>query len=329
MKREKALRKKTVPAKLLKALRAYDTFLITSHRNLEGDAVGSELALRSLLRRLGKTVTVVNEDPVPPECAFLPFASSAKVLRELSRPPRAECFISVDCADAGRYGKVSALAAQARCTINIDHHAGNPEFGDINWVDPHASCAAEMVYELFEALGVPVDRPAAEAIYVGIMTDTGSFRYRNTSARTHHIVAELLAHGIDMYETYRRIYERLSFEDVVSLGGMLTRIRRSCEGKCVWLALPPDKGRGSDMSDQVMALMRSIEKAKVVMLLRPRAGTPPAVRVNFRSQGDVDVSAVARAFGGGGHKAASGCTVPGRMPEVIRRVMARVEEGLR
>ena len=167
------------------------TFLVSSHINLEGDALGSELALASLLKRLGKKVFVLNQDSAPAEYSFLPGLKS--VIHENS-PLEYDVAILADCSDISRIGKITKVIKKDALMINIDHHISNTKFGDINWVEPYASCACEIVYKLFKHLKMKINKAEALLLYTGILADTGSFKYSATSSFTHKVASELLEH---------------------------------------------------------------------------------------------------------------------------------------
>ncbi len=166
--------------KVIAQIRKHNNFLIITHANSEGDALGSELALCLLLRGIGKKVTLVNEDPVPAEYAFLPGADLVQTFRERYRRKTFGAYIFVDCAELSRSGSLAHMPFAGKPVINIDHHISNTNFGTVNWVDPDASSASEMVYRLYKKMGIAFTRESALQLYVGIMTDTGSFKYSNT-----------------------------------------------------------------------------------------------------------------------------------------------------
>jgi phosphoesterase RecJ-like protein len=312
-----------LPRKLLAELRRKrnKTFLISAHIHLEGDALGSELALASLLRSLGKKVMVLNEDRVPQEYRFLPGSGSVRPARG---PLDYDVAVLVDCSDVSRIGNVRKVLRSDRKLLNIDHHISNEKFADINWVEPRASSASEMVYELFGALGVRMKKADALCLYVGIMTDTGSFKYKSTSARTHRIAGELCQHGLDVYGIYRRIYESMSPLTVKSLAKIIGTLDFSKDKKVAWLkvshALLCKDPKLAEQTDDIIHFARAISGVEVAILfkeIRPGRET----RVNLRSTGKVNANAIAQIFGGGGHRMASGVTIKGVFADVVRRVV--------
>jgi phosphoesterase RecJ-like protein len=314
--------------KVAAEIRKHKKFLLSVHTSPEGDAIGSELALAGLLKRLGKIPIIVNEDPLPDEYKFLPRTETIKIYNPNLRKLDYDCLIVLDCSDLNRTGKVSCLKRDNIPVINIDHHISNSRFGDVNLVDTKASSASELIYELYRQMKVPLDRNCALLIYVGIMTDTGSFRYSNTTPLTHSTAAELMHFGLDVRMIYRNIYESIPFVDVQLLNKILSRVRCVASGRVAWLEVPAKmlehRKISFDLSDHILSFMRTIKGVQVVALFRENLGTRNEIRFNLRSNGSVDVNKIACAFGGGGHKAASGCTIKGRLQDVRRKVIERI-----
>ncbi len=307
-------------------------FLVTTHTNPEGDALGAELAFYRLLKRLGKTATVVNEDDVPYEYNFLPGVKIIKKFKKEQKKIRFDCFVALDCSDLKRTGEVYRINTEHKLTLNIDHHISNDKFADVNWVEPNASSCSEMVFKLYKKLYVPLDKDASLCLYTGIFTDTGSFRYSNTTSFTHKTVAELLRHNLDVPQIYRNIYENIPFADMKLLSKILPRIKRQAQGRIVWFQIGRNILRSKkvsfDLSDHVLSFGRAVKEAEVVVLFKENLGVRNEVRLNLRSQGRVDVNKIAQFFGGGGHKTASGATVKGSIDEVRRKVLAKIKESL-
>jgi len=308
-------------------------FLITSHTNVEGDALGSELAFYRLIKALGKQVTVVNQDDPPLIYKFLPGIDKIRKFKENMTADKFDCFVLLDCADLKRCGKVSTLSRNNKPVLNIDHHISNEKFGKVNWVEPGYSSCSEMVYKLYKELGVALDKDTALLLYVGMLTDTGSFRYSNTTSTTHKIVSELLSFNLDVAGIYKKVYQNLAFQDLQLLMAILPTMRQLCKGELVWIEIKKNllKNRiiSFDLTEQILTLARTINDVEVIVLFKEVLGKKEEVRVNFRSQGKVDVNKVARFFGGGGHKTASGATVKGGLEEVKRRVLAKIKQSLK
>lgn len=307
-------------------------FLITTHLNPEGDAFGSELAFYRILKALGKRATIINEAGVPCEYDFLPGTKFIRKFKKNLKGMKFDCFVVLDCSDLKRCGDVSILNAANSPVLNIDHHISNERFADINWIEPQASSTCEMVYKLYKKLHIPLNRDAAMSLYVGIMTDTGSFHYPNTSAFTHKAVSELMGYNLDITQIYKNLYEDIPFGDMKLLSKILPTIRRAVFGKVAWFQIKQNvlknKKISFDLTEHLLSFARAIKNVEVAVLFKENLGTKFEIRVNLRSQGKVDVNKIAQIFGGGGHKTASGATVKGRIEEVRRKVLAKIRESL-
>ncbi len=310
---------------LEKELRRHRSFLISSHMHPEGDALGSELALYFLLKRMGKNAVIYNQDLTPQMYSFLPGIKQI-VARKPSQNFDAACL--VDCTSIERAGGVKGALMNVGTIINIDHHISNEHFGDINWVNDKASSAAEMIYELFVHCGVVLDKKSALCIYTGIATDTGYFSYNNTTCRVHQIAAELLRFGILPNTVYQEVYSSFSTSDVQRAGKILARLKVLASGKLVVAVIPDWKeSLSGDMTDFLFGLLRNIQSAYIFILIKQVS--PGTVKLNFRSRGECDVNRLATFFGGGGHPNASGATVKGKINLVRREVISIAEAYLR
>jgi phosphoesterase RecJ-like protein len=315
------------------SIKKYNNFLITAHTNLEGDALGAELAFYALIRKLGKQGVILNEDGIPYWHDFLP---GIKRIRRLGRNQpeiKFDCLVVLDCADLKRTGDVWRLNKDGKPILNIDHHISNQGFGDVHWVDAHASSCSEMIYRIYKQMRLPICRPEAICLYTGMMTDTGSFRYSNTSSFTHQAVAELLKLGINVPLIYRYVYENLALEETRLLIKLLPKIVFSGEGKIAYFKLKRGilkKGAISmDLGDQLLSFARAIKGVEVVVLFKESVGTKNQVRINLRSHGKVDVNKIAAIFGGGGHKTAAGCSLHGDTNQIIKSVIAKIQQVLK
>jgi len=316
--------------KLSAALKKQNNFLVSTHTNLEGDAIGAGVAFFMLLRALGKNAILMNSDRVPTSYRFLPLLENIRKFHKGRFIPF-DCLVLLDCSDLSRSGSIGGINLEGKTVINIDHHISNDYYGDINWVLPHLSSASEMVYLLYKKLGVSLNKDIATLLYVGILTDTGSFRYSNTSASTHKVAADLIDYGLDVVDIYRRIYEDITFGDMQLLNRIVSLMRRDPSGKAIWCEIPRELVRRNDLldiSEQVLGCTRAIKGTEVVLLFKENLGTKNEIRVNFRSQGRVDVNKIAAFFGGGGHKTASGCTMKGTLATVRKKVLAKVRQAL-
>ncbi len=292
-------------------IRNRDRFLLTAHEGPDGDALGSLLGMHHLLKALGKDSVMflaAKEFPLPIEYRFLPLE---EVFHEAPADMADRAAIFLDCGNIDRM-PVDFLSAEGVFTINVDHHHDNTLFGDVNLVEVDASCTAEIVYELAVLLGVEITAEMAAALYVGLVTDTGKFMYENTNARTHRIAADLIEAGVQVDETYRRLYEHVPLEKLRLLSRALDGIQHHCEGRLVLAYISAAdyeaSGAGEEMTEGIIDHLRSVEGARVAALIRDLGDRGRAARkVSLRSSdGEVDVSAIARVNGGGGHKRAAG-----------------------
>ena len=314
-------------------IRSRNRFLLTAHEGPDGDALGSLLGMHHLLTQLGKDSVMflaAKEFPLPIEYRFLP-------LEEVFHEPPADmadrAVVFLDCGNIDRM-PVDFLAEDGHFTINIDHHHDNTLFGDLNLVEVDASCTAEIVYRLAVLLGVEITTQIASALYVGLITDTGKFMYENTDAGTHRIAAELIEAGVEVNETYRRLYEHVPIEKLRLLSRALEGIQRHCDGTLVLAYITAAdyeaSGAGEEMTEGIIDHLRSVEGAKVAALIRDLGdGGRAARKVSLRSsEGDVDVSAIARIHGGGGHKRAAGFSTDLELDQLVSFLCAEVASQL-
>lgn len=317
---------------VLVEIKKHKSFLLTTHTSPEGDALGSQLALAILLRKLGKKVVVVNQDPVPSEYSFLPNKEFIKKYKNTFRP-FFDCMVVLDCSDLSRTGQVYKLNTDSTPVINIDHHVSNDKFGDARWIKPDASSTSEMVYMLYKKLRIPLDKDAAILLYTGIMTDTGSFRYSNTSSFTHKVISELMRFNMDIRMVYKQVYENISFSDSRLLIKILSGVRLTGEGSIAWVEVPAKTFRHRniffDLSEHILSFMRAIKGVQVVALFKENMGGKNEIRFNLRSNGQADVNKIASYFGGGGHRSASGCTIVGRLADIRRKVLFKIAQELK
>lgn len=319
--------------KVIACIKRKTNFLITTHTNLEGDALGSELAFYRLVRSLGKRAVMVNDDCLPYGYDFMPGVKKISRLDARSKSLKFDCLVILDCSDLKRCGQVSGIGLCGKAVLNIDHHVSNTRFGSINWVEEDSSSCSQMIYKLYKAMRVPLDKDTATLLYVGMLTDTGSFHYHHTSAYTHYAVAELLGYGLDIQRIYKNIYQSIPLTDIRLLLKILPGIKISASRKIAWFVLHADvfKDRkiSLDLSEQLLNFARVIKGIEVAVLFKENLKSKNEVRVNFRSQGKVDVNKVAKLFGGGGHRTASGCTISGKIGRVEERVLHALAQRLK
>jgi bifunctional oligoribonuclease and PAP phosphatase NrnA len=273
----------------IEAIRNNKKFLITAHVNLEGDALGSQLAMKELLIGMGKEAFILDSDPVPEHYRFLPKAD--EVSNNLDQVEDFDIAIVLDCPTLKRTGRVKEiLEKKAKPVINIDHHISNEGFGKINWVDPQASSAGEMVYRLFKATEAKLTKEVALSLYIAILTDTGSFNYDNTSRVTHEIAGELLGYGLDPAIVSESVYERRSVENIKLLSLVLSTLKVNKNGTIAYLEVTKEmlENTGADISksEDLINFARSVDKVKVAVLFKEDLKDKNRISVSFRSKGN-------------------------------------------
>jgi phosphoesterase RecJ-like protein len=302
-------------------LRNDERFLLTTHEGPDGDALGSLLGLHGILEQLGKDSVMFlaeKEFPLPVEYRFMP-------LQEVFHEPPADLadrtVVFLDCGNIDRM-PVEWLRDGA-FMLNIDHHHDNTRFADLNLVDDSAACTAEIVFDLAALLGAEITAEIASALYVGLITDTGQFMYENTDARSHHLAASLIESGVDVNEIYRRLYERVPTEKLRLLARALGGVERRLDGKLstAYVSAEDYEATGADemLTEGIIDFVRALEGTAVAAVIRDKPmGGGPARKASLRStDGAVDVSAIARKMGGGGHRRAAGFSSDLIYPELI------------
>jgi phosphoesterase RecJ-like protein len=319
---------------VLEEIRGAQRFLLVTHEHVDGDALGSLVAMREILTALGKDAVMfmaADERPLPHEYRFF---SLEGLVTESPADIAQRTVIFLDCGNIDR-NPADALQCERAHILNIDHHHDNTLFGTVNHVVPEASCTAEIVWDLMRGLGVAPTPSIAEALYVGLVTDTGKFMYENTGTRAHEMASELIEAGVDVHEIYRRIYEGVPYGKVALLARGLARIERYDEGCLTLTRLSAEDYRETDAeenySEGVIDHLRSIEGTAVAGLVRDRLGAQEGMRkVSLRASDDrVDVSAIARAQGGGGHRQAAGFSTTLSWEELVDFLRRAVTEQLR
>ncbi len=310
------------PADIKKALQECSAILISVHKNPDGDALGSQLALMLALKKMGKSVTAHNLDPVPEIYRFLPHAGSIQTGSKVEGKYDGCIVLDADPPRAGLFG----ASVPAGVLINIDHHITNSSVWPHTWLDPSASATGEMVYRLICELGVPIDRDIALCLYTAIFTDTGSFRYSNTSPESMKIAARLLEAGADPWLVTENVYESFAFRRLKLLGHILAAMERSEDGRIAWVVVTDDlyraTGTTAEDTDNFINFVRSAKGVEVAVLFRQTGDRE--YKISMRSKGRIDLSGLAQSLGGGGHKNAAGSTLQGTLEEVRHRVIGEV-----
>jgi phosphoesterase RecJ-like protein len=316
-----------VPADVLATLRGGRRFLLLAHLYPDGDVLGSQLGLGLALRAAGRSVTLACHHAVGEPFRFLPGAEGV----EQWTAGRAgfDVVVTLDTPDPGRVGGLLADCRQpGTVVLNVDHHADNRRYGDVNWVAPGAAATGEMVYDLVEAAGLPMPAGVALNLYTAIVTDTGSFRYSNTTPRTFRIAARLVEAGADPALVALHLYETRHLPGLHLLGRLLQQVESDPGGLVAWMVIDRTQAVSPDLleAEDFITYPRSLRTVKVAVLFRE---LPDVVKVSLRAKGEVDVARIAAQFSGGGHPNAAGAVVPGGLAEVRARVLAAVRAAVR
>ena len=307
-------------ARILALLRGRGRYLLAGHVNPDGDSVASQCALRLILEGLGSRADIVSSHPVPRAYRFL--SGSERFTPQRPRGWKSyAALIVLDCGDALRAGGLLEPRPPLP-VVNIDHHATNPGFGDLNWVVPSACSTAEIVHGIATGLGVRPRGALAEALYTGLLTDTGSFRHGNATPRAFRIASALVASGIDPAGIAQAVYDSVPYETLRALGETLAGLRRTPDGRIAWIRLPRRVLAGlanRAETEEWARYPRSLDTAEIAVCFKETA--PGEVRLSFRSKGAIDVAALAARWGGGGHRNAAGATAHGSLAAVERAVI--------
>jgi phosphoesterase RecJ-like protein len=309
------------------AIRSHDRFLLVTHENPDGDALGSIIATKLALDQLGKdsVMYLYGDAPLPTEYSFMPLAD---LRRRLPDDWSERVLIALDCANESRLGPDPEPLAGAPLVIDIDHHHDNSRFGGVNLIDPNASSTGEVLRDVFAVLGVELTPDIAEALYIALVTDTGRFQYSNTTAKSLRLAAELVEAGADIHRIFRGVYETVQFAKLKLLARALERAQIYDGGRLVVSYLVrsdfTDIGAAEAYSEGIIDSLRAVEGADMAALIRePPRSDGPKRRISLRSSNDeLDVSAIARKSGGGGHRQAAGFSSDDSVEEItefIRR----------
>jgi phosphoesterase RecJ-like protein len=304
---------------VLAAVREHERFLLVTHENPDGDALGSLVAMQGLLTALGKDSAMFlsrDEFPLPYEYEFFGLDG---MVNDIPLDLELRVVVFLDCGNVDRSGLTAAGGA---LTLNIDHHHDNTHFATLNHVVADASCTAEIVWDLMRALGVRPTQEMAEALYVGLVTDTGRFMYENTGIRAHVMAAELIEAGVDVHEIYRRLYEGMPEPKLELLARALNAVARYDDGRLTFARLSAQDfdstGAEESYTEGIIDQLRSVRGTKVAALEREVTDGRHVSKVSLRAtDGEVDVSAIARAAGGGGHRQAAGFTTDMAPEELV------------
>jgi phosphoesterase RecJ-like protein len=317
---------------LVDELRRADKLLLTTHENPDGDALGSLLGMHLVLEQLGKDSLMflaANQFPLPYEYQRMPLGS---VAHELPEDINERTVLFLDCGNIDRT-PVHFLQNSHLHVLNVDHHHDNTRFGTVNLVVPDASCAAQIVYDLAKELGVTITPELAEALYIGLVTDTGKFMFENTTPEAHVMASELIEAGVQPHMVHRKLYEELPFARLQLLARALNNVHRFDDGALTLTHIKredfADTGATESDSEGVVDHMRQVEGTIMAGLVRELIARPGERKVSLRStDGRIDVSIIARGLGGGGHRQAAGFTTDLPFDELVEKLRAEMAAQL-
>lgn len=297
---------------------------ITYHVSPDGDAIGSALALLIGIRNYGKEAYVISKDIIGDNLGFLPY--SEEITGEVVKPTEGtDCVIVVDC---GNYERISADLNDFKGNIlNIDHHLSNDKYGKVNLVNPKAAATAEIIYKFLLNLNVEINNDIAKCIYTGVMTDTGSYRYSNTTNITHYIVGDLIENGLDHEEIHKKVFDNKSYERVKLMGLVISDMKLICNSKIALMRvtkemLEKSKVDAKDSSD-IISIGNQIKGIEGSVLLKE---SDIGIKVSLRSKNDLDVRKIAENLGGGGHTKASGALIKDKTIKEAEEIIIKLLE---
>jgi len=306
-------------------IRRHQRFVVTSHARPDGDAIGSSVAMAYALKHLGKDVRVVSRDAPPPPMMVFPGVPDIEVTEHVDDP--GDAVIVMECGDLARTGVTGLDRA---FVINIDHHPGNQMFGHANWFDLSAAACGEMVFDLVRALGVPLTFEIATHVYVAILTDTGSFHYSNITPRTFDICRECIEAGVSAPDVARNIFDSNHLGRLKLFGAVLSGMQLDHTGRIatVWVDKNLAQRCGGTYEDTEGLINLPLTVKEILAAVFFKEIGAGDWRVSMRSKGTIDVNAIAKEFGGGGHKNASGCSAQGTLPELTTLFQRRLTEAI-
>ena len=305
----------------------YKNIIISGHIHPDGDCVGACYALALILHKKGINAAVALDD-VPDTYDYL--KGSNYLLKAIKKDNYV--FISLDCGDKERLGANSEIFDKAAVTVNIDHHISNTKFADYNYVSD-VSSTCEIIYEIIERSSATklLDKDICEALYTGLIYDTGAFKHSNTTKRTHEIAGELIKHGIDFTDITNRLFYYRSYKSLKILGTAIKNAEFNTDNKVIFTHLTIDELKEYDCAKKdtesiVQILNEVIESECAIFIIQNGSNT---YKVSLRSRNDIDVCKIAKKFGGGGHTKASGCTMSGNITEIKDKLFSAVEEQIK
>jgi len=316
-----------------KVLQKNNNFLITSHVNLDGDGIGSELAFYFILKKLKKKPIILNQDKLPKIYDFLPGSNKVHCLEDNCIDTKSiDVGIVLDCSNVKRIGKTYEIFKNIKTIINIDHHKSNENFGSLNYVDSSVSSVGEIIYELIKSINIDLlDEDISTCLFAAIITDTGSFRYSNVSSKTFKIASDLTSFGIKPHLIADNIYNRNTYSGLKLLGEALSTLEMD-DSNCVsWLTITRKMLNNAKANDEeiegIIDVATTLDNIEISILFRETKDNK--IKISFRSKGNFDVNKFAGKFKGGGHPNAAGCLCSGKMDKIKEKILSELLKDIK
>jgi len=316
-----------------KVVQKNNNFLITSHINLDGDGIGSELALYFILKKLNKKAIILNQDRLPKIYDFLPGSDKVHCFNNNRINPKSiDVGIVLDCSNIKRIGRTYEIFKDIKTIINIDHHKSNENYGNLNYVDCSTSSVGEIIYELIKSIDINLlDEKISTCLFTAIMTDTGSFRYSNVSSKTFGVASHLTSNGIKSHLIANNIYNRNTYPGLKLLGEALLTLEIN-ESSCVsWITITRKMLNDTNANDEeiegIIDIATTLNNVEISILFRETKDNK--IKVSFRSKGNFDVNKFAGKFKGGGHPNAAGCLCSGKLDEIKEKILSEVFDDIK
>ena len=314
--------------KISRVIQKNKNFLITSHINLDGDGIGSELALYFILKKLNKKVTILNQDRIPKIYDFLPDSDKVQYWNNNRINPKSiDVGIALDCSSIKRIGRTYEIFKDIKTIINIDHHKSNENFGNLNYLDCSVSSVGEIIYELITFLNIDLlDEKISTCLFTAIITDTGSFRYSNVSSKTFGVASHLTRHRIKSHLIANNIYNRSTYPGLKLLGESLLTLEMDDSNYVSWLTITRKMLNDTNANDEdiegIINIATTLNNVEISILFRETKDNK--IKVSFRSKGNFDVNKFAGKFKGGGHPNAAGCLCLGKLDEIKEKILSKL-----
>ncbi|NLD50122.1 MAG: bifunctional oligoribonuclease/PAP phosphatase NrnA [Clostridiaceae bacterium] len=313
---------------IVASIKDTDKIAILPHVSIDGDALGSSLALALALKKQNRNPVIYLEEEIPSNFSFLPGKEFIRIYDGNSAD--FDLVMALDTGDRERLGRRIEIFNKAGLTINMDHHPTNTEFANLNLVKTGASATGEMIYQVIKMMGLEFDKDIAVCLYVAIVTDTGGFRFSNTTTLTHQITADLLNYELDVAHISQILFETSSLSKVKLMGMAIDNLEVLEDGKVAFMTITDDMiksaGAKDEECDGLVNIGRNVGDVEVAVLMRQK--TNGEFKINFRSKNYVDVSEIANKLSGGGHKRAAGCTIKGSMKEIKELILKEIKQVL-